>query len=195
MTQSSKKKNRNTQPEDKAVNETEQTTSTPNTASELDTVREILFGAQVKQHHEKQSELEQLIKDSIAQLSAESDKRFKQIEAKIDDLNESLQAEAKLRDQSDDNLHQDLQSLLATVEKLDTTTTDASADLQDQLVNQAEQIYKQLDKVHTEMSEALQREFSKLNRDKADRSSLAVLLNGIASQLSDSENRNEQPEN
>lgn len=193
MTQPSKKKTRNTQTENKTVDETKQTMPT-DSASELDTVRHILFGAQVKQHNERQSELERLIKDSIAQLSAESDKRFKQIEAKIDGLNKSLQDEAKLRDQSDDQLQQDLQSLSATVEQLDTTTTNANADLQDQLFNQADKIYKQLDKVHAEMSDALQREISKLNKDKADRSSLAVLLNGIATQLSDSENRNEQAE-
>jgi hypothetical protein len=188
MTQSSKKKTRASKPVDK----TAETRVSEPSGSDLDTVREILFGAQVQQHNQKQDELKQYIDDSIAQLNAETEKRFTKIEAKITKLNDSFKDDSKLRNKAETQFHKELQSLLATIEQLDSTTSDSNTDLQDQLLNQADDMQKQLDALHAEMSNALQLECAKLNRDKADRSSLAVLLNGIATELSETNSASDQ---
>ena len=160
---------------------------------DLSTIREILFGQQHRQHHQRQTDLETLIKDSISELKADTKQQFKELNKKVDDLNSSLSkrldkeiaSEVKARDKVVASINQHIEQVEDVIESHDKSTSAADSDLQDQLLNQAEAVQKQMDELYNEVSSALKEEVNRLSHDKADRTSLASLLNGIASQLSE----------
>ncbi len=163
------------------------------THDDLSTIREILFGQQHRQHNQRQTDLEALIKTMVSELKLENQQQFKELNKKVDDLNSSLSkrldkemmAEGKARDKAVAGLSDHLVQVEDSIAKLDASTTAADNDLQDQLLNQAEAVQKQMDELYNEVTTALKQEVERLSHDKADRTSLATLLNGIASQLSE----------
>ncbi len=160
---------------------------------DLSTIREILFGQQHRQHNQQQTDLETLIKDSMADLKADTKQQFKELNKKVDDLNSALSkrldkeiaSEVKTREKIVAGINQHIVQVEGVIEDLDKSTSAADSDLQDQLLNQADAVQKQMDELYNEVTSALKAEVNRLSHDKADRTSLASLLNGIASQLSE----------
>ncbi|MGH1371253.1 MAG: hypothetical protein ACRBBW_04400 [Cellvibrionaceae bacterium] len=168
-------------------------TQQPKTEDDLSTIREILFGQQHRQHNQAQTDLEALIKTTVSDLKQDTKQQFKELNKKVDDLNNSLSkrldkeiaTEVKARDKAVDGINAHLAQVEDSIAKLDASTTTADNDLQDQLLNQADAVQKQMDELYNEVTTALKQEVERLSHDKADRTSLATLLNGIASQLSE----------
>ncbi len=163
------------------------------TADDLSTIREILFGQQHRQHNQRQTDLETLIKEMVSELKLDTKQQLKELNKKVDDLNTSLSkrldkemaAEVKARDKIVEGLNDHIAQVEDSIAKLDASTTAADNDLQDQLLNHADAMQKQMDELYNEVTTALKQEVERLSHDKADRTSLATLLNGIASQLSE----------
>lgn len=163
------------------------------TADDLSTIREILFGQQHRQHNQRQTDLEDLIKEKVTELKLETKQQFKELNKKVDDINASLSkrldkemaAEVKARDKAVDRINTHISEVEDSIASLDASTAAADNDLQDQLLNHADATHKQMDELYKEVTTALKEEVERLSHDKADRTSLATLLNGIASQLSE----------
>lgn len=161
---------------------------------DLSTIREILFGQQHRGHNQRQEELDALIKSSIQELKQETKQQFKELHKKVDNLTSALSkrlekdiaSEVKARDKVTALIGDHIADVEQVVSNLASSTTEADNDLQDQLLNQADAMQKQMDELYSEVTSALKQEVTRLNNDKADRTSLASLLNGIASQLSES---------
>ncbi len=161
---------------------------------DLSTIREILFGQQHRGHNQRQEELETLIKSSVLDLKQETKQQFKELNKKVDDLTSALSkrldkemaSEAKARDKATTLIDDHIAEVEQVISSLDSSTSTADNDLQDQLLNQADAMQKQMDELYNEVTSALKKEVARLSNDKADRTSLASLLNGIASQLSES---------
>ncbi len=161
---------------------------------DLSTIREILFGQQHRGHNLRQEELEALIKSSVQDLKQETKQQFKELHKKVDDLTSALSkrlekdiaSEAKARDKTTALINEHITEVEQVITNLDASTSAADNDLQDQLLNQADAMQKQMDELYNEVTSALKEEVNRLSHDKADKTSLASLLNGIASQLSES---------
>ncbi|MAZ86479.1 MAG: hypothetical protein CL693_02450 [Cellvibrionaceae bacterium] len=161
---------------------------------DLSTIREILFGQQHRGHNQRQEELEALIKSSVMDLKQDTKQQFKELNKKVDELTNALSKrldkelanEAKTRDKATALINDHIAEVEQVMSNLDDSTSAADNDLQDQLLNQADVMQKQMDELYNEVTSALKKEVTRLSNDKADRTSLASLLNGIASQLSES---------
>lgn len=162
-------------------------------AEDLSTIREILFGEQHRQHNVRQDELEQFIRASIDELKADTHQQFKELNRKVDQLNTAMNkrldkemtAEVKARDKVTNSINTHIEQVESVIAALDDSTSATSNDLQDQLLNQADLMQQQMDDLYSEVTSALKEEVNRLSHDKADRTSLATLLSGIASQLSE----------
>jgi vacuolar-type H+-ATPase subunit I/STV1 len=155
--------------------------------TELETVRDILFGQQVRQHQQKHAELETLVNSSVQQLRDEMNSMSLEINARIDQVCESLAAEEQQRVTEIQGVNENLQAIESSIAQLEAACQTTDNDLQDQLLNHADQVKQQQQQLHDELTEALRQAVEKLSRDKADRTSLASLLSGIANQLSETE--------
>lgn len=153
----------------------------------LDTVRDILFGEQSRAHQQKHTELEKLIHDSLAEMRSETDKMFADVGKQLDSINKALTTEVQQREAANDMLSQTISHLDSTLQQLDASTKTADGDLHDQLLNNVERIEQTIQNLHEEMTNTLNKEVEKLDKNKADRSNLATLLSGIASQLTEAE--------
>lgn len=157
---------------------------------DLNTVRDILFGEQQrafedKNHafEQKHKEIEALIDSSVKTLRDEIKQTKTQLSQDIADVKAALAQEEKDRLADNTLRATEIVNLDQSLGDLEKATSAGSDDLQDQLVALSNDIRKQLDELHDELTNSIQSETAKLNDNKADRSSLASLLNGIASQL------------
>ncbi|WP_075187748.1 hypothetical protein [Teredinibacter haidensis] len=149
-------------------------------------VREILFGEQVRQHDQKRADLEQQLVDTITTLRGDCDRRFAEVGTRLDTLMGALQEESEARQQENSALNNRLDDIDATLERQNTANKAAHVDILDQMDSLSIQMSQKLEKVESELNRSIQANVEKLTADKADRTSLASLLSGIASQLSDS---------
>lgn len=157
---------------------------------DLDTVRDILFGAQKRAFEEKNhayeakhQEIEALIQSSVQTLRDELKQATKELSKEISDVKQALASEEKSRLADNTLRATEIANLDQTLGDLEKNTSAGADDLQDQLMALSENIRKQLDELHDELTLSIQSETAKLNDNKADRSSLASLLSGIANQL------------
>lgn len=165
----------------------EENTQKDATTTPLETVRDILFGEQVRQQQQKHTELEQFIVDRVESLRTDTEKMFSELSQQLAQLSSALSQETQARESADEVLNQYMRQMDSNIEKLDAETKTSLGDLQDQLLNYADLMQEKMQGLQQDMTTTFNQEVDKLSRNKADKSSLASLLSGIASQLTDSE--------
>lgn len=135
-----------------------------NEASNIDRVRDILFGSQVREIEKKFIHLKEDIDKRVEDLRDETSKHFDSLEnyfkKELLALNELLKTQQDLLNKTARELRQDI--------------LDQSKKLSDEILIKNKEILAVLEKRTTELRE-----------DKADRSSLSKLLTEMAIQLSD----------
>jgi predicted Zn-dependent protease with MMP-like domain len=163
--------------------DTEETSASAAAPGDLDTIREILFGQQTRHRDQQVSDLEQRIAARIERLEQLTQSAFERIGQSLDRLDARIDDHIRQRDSEflvlvkdiEDvtelagSLHQDAIEELRAVES---AAAETSASLQAAMHEQVELL-----------SAALQEQYNKLNHQKADRHSLAALLNGLATSL------------
>lgn len=155
----------------------------PTAPGDLDTIREILFGQQTRHRDQQVHDLEQRIAARIERLEQLTQSTFERISQSLDRLDARIDEHIRQRDaellvlvkdigdvtELAGSLHQDAIEELRAVEAAAAETSDS---LQAAMHEQVELL-----------SAALQEQYNKLNHQKADRHSLAALLNGLATSL------------
>jgi len=162
-------------------------------AGNVDKIRDILFGSQMRDYESRFARLEEaLIKETI-EIRETNKRRFDQLESYIKSELESLQnrikAERDERSDKDVQHSRDLkdlgESLSRRIRDLDDRETDSERKLRNDLLQQARDLTDEIHARHEEMANRLDKRVAELREGKTDRAALASMFNEVALRLSD----------
>ena len=168
----------------------------PAGSGNIDQIRDIIFGNQMRDYERRFAQLEErLLKDST-DLRQELSRRLTALDEamrrEIADLGERLVAEQRSRSQDVEQLNTVLDTTRRQAERrlsdLAEETGKAQRDLQTDLAHQAASLAEEIRQRWTDVSAALKREADELHHRKADRATLGGLFAELAAQLVDDEN-------
>ncbi len=157
----------------------------------LDKVRDILFGNQVREQEKRFTRLEERLVKECTNLRDETRERLESLEMYIQKEVESLTARLKTeqaeRDTAVQELAQEIKDITKSLEKkiaqLEEQSTQSQRDLRQQILDQSKSLSDVIRQKYEEASAALEREAQELQIDKTDRSTLASLFTEMAMRL------------
>lgn len=159
----------------------------------IDKIREILFGVQMRGYEKRFSRLEERMLKESTDLRDETRKRFDALEAfvkgEFEALTERLQTEQRTRDESIQSLSREMQGADQALERkltqFDEQTTRGLRDLRQQILDQSKNMSEEIRQKHAELVALVERETAELGHAKTDRASLASLFTEVALRLND----------
>lgn len=175
--------------------------STPNTvgnddamnaeSGNVDKIREILFGGQMRDYEKRFNRLEERLLKESAELREDSRRRVEALETFVNKefaaLVNRLQAEQQSREGSIQTMSRELneaiRSLDAKLTQFYNQSTEAQHDLRQQLLEQSKNLNEEIRRKHDDVSATLERELAELNHEKTDRTSLSALFTEVALRL------------
>jgi len=159
----------------------------------IDQIRDIIFGAQMRDYDRRFAQLEErLLKDS-ADLRDEMRNRYTALEEfirrEIESLSERISGEQRNRTGQVQELGGALEQLSRTADRRFTETGEELArgqrDLRGELARHASGFSEELQRRVNELNSALKRETDELHTRKADRAALGALFADLAQRLAD----------
>jgi hypothetical protein len=165
---------------------TEQSTSvmTPTEAS-LATVRDILFGAEIRESDKPRSELEQRLRTVIAETQQEAAAGREALAVQMQQMREAQDKETA-HNIAESN--QQVREIKESIKALESATSNAEADLSDQIETNVKTLNTQRESWRDELSSQLDEVHRQLSDDKTDRRSLAKLFAMMSSELGKDDN-------
>jgi NTP pyrophosphatase (non-canonical NTP hydrolase) len=162
-------------------------------AENLDKIRDILFGNQVRDHERRFNRLEERLIKEAGDARDDSRRRFDTLESYVKKEFESLlgrmQAEHEERTQALVKLERDLQQLADSLGKklaqLDEHSSKSHREVREQILEQSKNLSDEIGRKHEEVSASLAREAEDLRQHKLDRASLASLLAELSLRIND----------
>lgn len=160
-------------------------------AGNVDKIREILFGGQMRDYDKRFSRLEERLLKESTELREDSRKRFEALEMFVHKefaaLAGRLQSEQQNREGSVQTVSRELQEAIRSLDgkltQFSNQTTETQHDLRQQLLEQSKNLNEEIRRKYDDVSATLEREFAELNNDKADRSALSSLFTELALRL------------
>lgn len=157
----------------------------------LDKVRDILFGANMRDYEKRFTLLEDKLLKESGELRTEVKKRLDGLEAyvkkELESLNDRLKAEHDERTTSTKAIIQELRDFSQNTEKrisqLDEFTTKTQRELRHEMLNQHKELSEDIRQKAEALSGALEKAFKELRGDKTDRFALAALFTEMAMRL------------
>lgn len=167
-------------------------TEDPAAGNNLDKIRDILFGAQVRDHERRFTKLEAQLLAEAAQLRHDLKERFAALEQyirkEVDQVTGRLTAEEQGRTDAVGRLTTELQGLAGVLQQTATQLREQSdqahRDLQNELHSQATSLTGNFTQQHAALSAALDDAVRQLSHQKTDRASLATLFQELSQRLS-----------
>ena len=167
-------------------------TDDPAAGNNLDKIRDILFGAQVRDHERRFTKLETQLLAEAAQLRNDLKERFASLEqyirTEVEQVTGRLNAEEQGRANAVGALTAELQTLAGvlqqTAAQLREQSEQAHRDLQNQLHNQATSLTGEFTHQHATLSATLDQAVQQLAHQKTDRTALATLFQELSQRLS-----------
>jgi hypothetical protein len=162
-----------------------------NETGNIDKIRDILFGVQMRDYEKRFSRLEERLLKESADMRDETRQRFDALEnfvkSEFEAVTQRLQSEQRTRDESDQILTRELQNTGQTLERklaqFDEQTTRSQRDLRQQILDQSKNLSDEIRRKYEELSALLDREVAELGEVKTDRASLASLFTEVALRL------------
>jgi hypothetical protein len=162
-------------------------------AGNVDKIRDILFGSQMRDYEARFARLEEALVKETVEIRETNRRRFDQIEAYIKREFEAVQVRFKSeRDERLDtaSLHsrelKELgESLSRRLRDLDDRSSSVERDLRSQLMQQARDLSDEMVRSHDEIATLLDKRVRELTDSKTDRAALATLFTEVALRLSD----------
>jgi gas vesicle protein len=162
-------------------------------AGNVDKIRDILFGSQMRDYEARFARLEEALVKETVEIRETSRRRFDQIEAYMKKEFEAIQARFKTeRDERLDTSAQHSRelkemgdALSRRIRDLDDRSSSVERDLRSQLMAQARDFTSELTRSHDEIATLLDKRFRELSDVKTDRAALATLFTEVALRLSD----------
>jgi chromosome segregation ATPase len=157
----------------------------------VDKIREILFGGQMRDYDKRFSRLEERLLKESTELREDSRKRFEALEMFVNKefaaLATRLQSEQQSREGSVQTVSRELQEAIRSLDgkltQFYNQSTETQHDLRQQLLDQSKNLNEEIRRKYDDVSATLAREFAELNNDKADRASLSGLFTELALRL------------
>jgi DNA anti-recombination protein RmuC len=161
-------------------------------AGNLEKIRDLLFGDQVRESERRLSRLEERLVNECAELKEDTRRRFESLELfmkqEIESLAEQLKTEQAARTESLSEISQALRDTVKNFDKkslqFDEQAGKAQRELRQQIMEQSKTLRDELTDKSRELSESFGRALQDLRLDKADRGALAALLTEMAMRLS-----------
>jgi hypothetical protein len=168
-------------------------TSRDGTAGNIDKIRDILFGSNMRDYEQRFSRLEEALRNEAADLRETMRKRVEALEAYVQKeftaLEGRLASESDQRSEHHSKLAQDLSSAAAAIHKkiADFENQDAQAkrEIRSDLLQQSKDLNDAIRDKANEIASLLDRRFKELHHSKTDRAGLAELFSEVALRLND----------
>ena len=162
-------------------------------AGNMDKIRDLLVGPQMRDHDRKVSRLEERLERELAAMRDELKKSLTMFESyikqEIEALSGRLRSEQNDRKTAVQTLGDEAkalaQRLQQTASQLDEQLATNQRDLRQQLLEQQRQLSDEIRDRSIEGAQALKREADDLRFQKTDRAALAALLTEVAMRLND----------
>jgi hypothetical protein len=157
----------------------------------LDKIRDILFGAQIRDMDKHFARLEERLQKDITELKEEARGRFASLEEflrkEMELLSDQLRAEHNTRQEAVQGLTQELQETAKAFEQRTQQAEEhivkTQRELRQHILDQSRTLRDEFWDRYRELSEATDRGMQELRADKTDRGTLAVLLTEMAMRL------------
>ncbi|KJH69748.1 hypothetical protein [Aliterella atlantica] len=157
----------------------------------LDKVRDILFGGQMRDYEKRFNRLEDRLIKECSNLREDIKKRLDSLETyimqEVEALNEGLKAEQVHRDDTTKEIAQELKDATKSLEKkigqLDEQTSQKQRELRQQILDQSKNLDEDIRQKYESILAVIEREVQELRSDKTDRSTLAALFTQVAMRL------------
>jgi hypothetical protein len=175
------------------TNHSQMTTADLGAGGNLDKIREILFGSQMRESERKLLRIEERLLKDYTELKEDTRRRLDAIEVfvkkELDALGERLKTEQNTRDEAVREGAHELQNVIKTFEKktaqLDEQAAQTQREFRQQLLDQSKALHDELWDKQRELSEAVARAIQELRVEKTDRAVLAAMLTEMAMRLND----------
>jgi DNA repair exonuclease SbcCD ATPase subunit len=162
-------------------------------AGNVDKIRDILFGSQMRDYESRFARLEETLIKETVEIRETNRRRFEQIESylkrEFETVQTRIKAERDERHDSESRLSRELKeshdALSRRIRDLDDRETGVERDLRGDLLQQARDLTEEIRARHDELATILERRVSELRDGKTDRAALATLFNEVALRLSD----------
>ncbi len=157
----------------------------------LEKIREILFGAQMRDYDRRFSRLEEQLLKEAADVREETRHRFDALEnfikQELSSLSDRLKSENQQRSESAEEITRELRdtarSIGQKINQMDEQTDQAQRELREQILAQSKDLADEIRRKYEEITSALSRESRELRTDKADRTALSNLFTELAMRL------------
>lgn len=157
----------------------------------LDKVRDILFGTQMRDYEKRFNRMEERFMKECTNLRDDTRKRLDSLETyirqEIESLGEIVKKQQSTQDEALKDLAQELRnqtiSLEQKVSHLDEQSNKTAKDLRQQILEQSKNLDDEIQQKFSEMLAVIERETKELRIDKANRSTLSALFAEIAMRL------------
>jgi seryl-tRNA synthetase len=157
----------------------------------LEKVRDILFGAQMRDYDRRFSRLEERMLKEVSDAREDSRRRFDQLEnflkQEIASLGDRLRSENAQRAQATEDITRELRdtskALNQKITQLDEQSSQANRELRQQLLDQSKSLSDEIRQKYEELAATVTREARELRSDKADRVALSNLFTELAMRL------------
>ncbi len=165
----------------------------PSRGGNVDKIRDILFGSQMRDYDLRFTRLEETLAKETADIRETNRRRFEQLEQHIrrefEALESRLKTEREERSEGSTQHTRELrelgESLTRRLRELDDRGSSAERDLRSHILQQVQEIGDELRRHHDEVSSLLEKRFQELRQGKTDRAALASLFNEVALRLND----------
>jgi len=162
-------------------------------AGNVDKIRDILFGSQMRDYEVRFARLEETVAKENNEIRETNRRRFDQLEAYIQKEFEALQNRLRVeRDERTDGSGQHArelkevgESLNRRLRDLDDRSTQMERDLRAQLLNNSRELHDEIRGRYDEVATLLEKRFHELREGKTDRAALATLFTEVALRLND----------
>jgi hypothetical protein len=175
------------------VNDSRQGQPSPDSPSvaNLDKVRDILFGAQMRDYDRRFTRLEERMLKEVSDARDDTRRRFDQLEnfirQEIAALGERLRAENQQRSEATEDITRELRDTSKTINQkisqLDEQTAQMSREMRQQILDQSKSLSDEIRQKTEELAATGAREARELRSDKADRVALSNLFTELAMRL------------
>ncbi len=160
-------------------------------AGNVDQIRDILFGSQMRDYEKKFSRLEERLTSEAAELREENRRQFAALEAYVKNeltaLADQLKAEKGERAEADKELGRELKESGKAWDKrmtqFEEQTAKALRDLRQHVLEEAKRLAADMEQKHKALSAALEKEGHDLRGSLTDRLALADLFTEVALRL------------
>jgi hypothetical protein len=162
-------------------------------AGNVDKIRDILFGSQMRDYESRFARLEETLVKETMEIRETNKRRFDQLEnyikSELEALQNRVKAERDERSDKDGQHSRDLKDLGESIGRrirdLDDRETDSERKLRNDLLQQARDLTDEIRARHEEMASLVDKRVSELRDGKTDRAALASMFNEVALRLSD----------